>query len=423
MNKDRVKIHDIPLTAHYKSLEEYQKSLELFSQLKNGLFSAKVLLKMGDIYREMENNDQALENYQIALKLYQDEENCSGEALTLKSIGEVRKEKNEYAEARKSLKKSLQIYQELKDYGMMKDIYEELSECYQKEGFIKNALKLHLNADKLPLSSDEIFLNKLKIKRLNQILCEAKPTRAQLLILIGYTLFLLVAELTTYYNLTPWNLLMEVIIIISLVTSSITTRDLKLSYLLQALILLPLLRIMGIIIPVNEIQPLYWLLIITMPLAVAILILMKNLQINREDVGITIGKPFYQLLVGISGIIFGVVEYSILQPGIVSGLTTANMIMAIPIIMLSTGLMEELIFRGIIQNTAENILGNWGGIIFASVLFTSFSIINPPLNLIFTFMVSIFYGYIYQKTGSILGVSISHGLCNVMVYLYLPLIL
>ena len=306
---------------------------------------------------------------------------------------------------------------------MMKDIYEELSECYQKEGFIKNALKLHLNADKLPLSSDEIFLNKLKIKRLNQILCEAKPTRAQLLILIGYTLFLLVAELTTYYNLTPWNLLMEVIIIISLVTSSITTRDLKLSYLLQALILLPLLRIMGIIIPVNEIQPLYWLLIITMPLAVAILILMKNLQINREDVGITIGKPFYQLLVGISGIIFGVVEYSILQPGIVSGLTTANMIMAIPIIMLSTGLMEELIFRGIIQNTAENILGNWGGIIFASVLFTSFSIINPPLNLIFTFMVSIFYGYIYQKTGSILGVSISHGLCNVMVYLYLPLIL
>jgi membrane protease YdiL (CAAX protease family)/predicted negative regulator of RcsB-dependent stress response len=424
MNKEEVKIQDIQLTTHYKSLDKYQKSLEQFSQLKSGLFAAKILLKIGDLYRELEDNDQALENYQIALKLYQDEENYSGEALSLKSIGEIWKEKKEYAEARKYLKQSLQINKEIKDYRMMKNIYEQISECYQKEGFIKNALNLHLKVDKLPLSPDEIFLNKFEINKLNKILYDVKPSTTQFLILVCYAIFLLVAELITYYHLTPWNLFLEVIIIISLVTNSLTTKDLKLSYLLQALILLPLLRIMGLIIPVTEIQPLYWLVIISIPLAVAILILMKNLQINRKDVGITTGKPFYQLLIGLSGISLGMVEYLILQPGaIVSGLTTANIILASSVIMLSTGLIEELIFRGIIQKTAESILGNWGGIIFASILFTSFNIMNSPLNLIFTFLVSLFYGYIYQKTGSILGVSISHGLCNMLVYLYLPFIL
>jgi hypothetical protein len=424
MNKEDVDVGDIHLT-HYKSLEKYKKSLEEFSRLKSGIFAAAILVKIGDLYKDLKNNGKAIENYKLALKLYQDEKNYSGEALTLTSIGKVYKKRNEYADARKFFTQSLRIYQKLMDYEMVKNLYELISECYQGEGALANAINIRKKIDELPLTPDQIAFNKFEINRLIKALNDVKPTRNQSMVLISYLVFILGAELITFYNLAPWSILMEVIIIISLVINSITTKDLKLSYLLQAMILLPLVRIIGLIIPVTEIQPLYWLVIITIPVAVAILILMKNLQIKVKDVGITSAKPLYQLLVGLSGISLGLVEYLILQPeAIISNLSIMNIILASSVIMVSTGLIEELIFRGIIQKTAENIMGNFWGIIFVSILFTSFSVSwNSPLNLIFIFIVSLFYGYVYQKTRSILGVSMSHGLCNLLLYLYLPFIL
>ena len=99
MNKQDTCLQDIQLN-HYKSLESYEKSLEKFGQLKNGFFAAQILLKIANLYQDLNDYEKAIENFKLALKLYQDENSYLGEGLTLKSIGEMWKERKGYSEAR-----------------------------------------------------------------------------------------------------------------------------------------------------------------------------------------------------------------------------------------------------------------------------------------------------------------------------------
>jgi membrane protease YdiL (CAAX protease family) len=165
------------------------------------------------------------------------------------------------------------------------------------------------------------------------------------------------------------------------------------------------------------------------PIIVAVVILIKNQNISRKKAGLIIGNLRLQLILGLSGIAFGIIEFLIIKPTalipdlnpFIPGSNLINIALASLIIIISTGFLEELIFRGIIQRLAEPIMGNALGIIFTSVLFNILNIgWNSPANVIFIFLVSLYYGYIFQKSGSIFGIGISHGLCNVVLYLMLP---
>ena len=225
--------------------------------------------------------------------------------------------------------------------------------------------------------------------------------------------------------MTSWGIILHVILITALVINSTLTKSVKFSYLLQAMILLPLIRIMSLSIPVMELEPLYWLILMSVPVLVAVWMLMQSQCLSKKMVGLNTRNLPLQLLVGLTGLGFGFVEYLILQPAaLVSNLSPVSVIFAGSIVMISTGLLEELVFRGIIQRNAENIMGKIWGIIFTSLLFVGFNISwNSPLDLIFIFGVSTCYGYIFQKTRSILGISISHGLCNVVLFIILPFFL
>ncbi len=71
----------------------------------------------------------------------------------------------------------------------------------------------------------------------------------------------------------------------------------------------------------------------------------KDINLNWENLVAT-------LLIALSGIIFGFIEYIILKPvPIISLLNLKEIIIPGLILLLFTGFLEELIFRGIIQKT------------------------------------------------------------------------
>lgn len=406
----------------YELLESYNKLLERFGNLKNGRMAARVLIKIGDVYKGLMNHENAIENYNLALKLFHDEKDTWGEAFTLKSIGNLWKMEKVYSEARKFYQQSFEKFQIIGNLEMEKNILKLISACYQAEGSIEDAINIHKKISELPLNSAQFFINQINIKRLLNEANNARPTKIQSLVLICYIMVVIFSELMITYHWTSGGIILQVFLITGLVISSTLTKSTKFSYLLQAMILLPLIRIMGLSIPVIELEPLYWLTIMAIPIMVAIWILMQSQHISKETVGLNIGNLPLQLLVGLTGIGFGFVEYLILRPtALIPNLDPINIIFASLIAIISTGLMEELIFRGIIQRNAENIMGKIWGIIFTSILFTSFNISwNSPIDIIFIFAVSLCYGYIFQKTRSILGVSISHGICNAVLFIILP---
>ncbi len=418
---------------NHSTLKKYKKSLDYLFKLKNSRIIAEKLLKNGDAEKKLKNYEEAIEKYTVAYKLYQEENNIYGEAISLKSIGDVWKIENKYPEARKYYQLALNKFHINGNMEKEISILKLISICYQAEGSLEDALKIHdkineleinINQSKLIIKPLEL-VNTFQIKKIRNKSDHIRPTRNQSYILIYYIFVILLAQIMiTYYSAT-WGIIIESFLIISLIINSILTKSIKFSYFSQAMILLPLIEIISLNIIAITIQPIYWLAIATVPVTIAIVILMKNQQIKWRKAGLIIGNLSLQLIISLTGVAIGVIEYNIIHPtAIISNFNPLNIIIASLIIIISTGLLEELIFRGIIQKLAENIMGGILGIIFASILFTILNINwNSPLNIIFIFLISLYYGYVFQKTRSILGIGISHGLCNVTLFILIPFLL
>ena len=245
-----------------------------------------------------------------------------------------------------------------------------------------------------------------------------------------YTLLML-AEIILLYNL-EWGLITHAIILFGLaITSGVihkhrkTTEYQNASNLLKALMLLPLVRIFGFTLPLIYFRQIYWPLIVSIPLIIAVTVLARNLRLTMKDIGLTYGRIQIQLPVALLGIAFGFMEYTLIKPTPwINTLTPENLVAPALILIIFTGLTEELIFRGIIQTMSTRLFGAVNGIIYTSALFTTMHIaFNSLPHMILVLTIAIYYGIIYHKTKTLSGIMLSHGTSNIVLYLIAPFIL
>ena len=147
------------------------------------------------------------------------------------------------------------------------------------------------------------------------------------------------------------------------------------SLLLRSMMVLPMIRIVGLSIPLMQVQPFYWFPVIAVPLFAASYTIMKSQGLTRSHIGLIWGNKKVQLLIALTGIFLGTMEYMILQPKpLIATLNPTTLIIASIILTISTGLAEELLFRGIIQKNAENVYGTIIGLFYTALLFTALHI-------------------------------------------------
>jgi membrane protease YdiL (CAAX protease family) len=95
----------------------------------------------------------------------------------------------------------------------------------------------------------------------------------------------------------------------------------------------------------------------------------------------------------------------------------------LPVLLLFSGLTLELVFRGLVQRGLTEVLGR-GGIIAASALFAATFLGTESAGyVVFMGLVGAVFGWSYHRTGSIVGVSLAHGLLNVGLLLVWPAVL
>jgi LysM repeat protein len=121
------------------------------------------------------------------------------------------------------------------------------------------------------------------------------------------------------------------------------------------------------------------------------------------------------------GLGFGLIEYLILQPDpLLTELRWDSVWLPILILLIFTGLLEEIIFRGMLQSTASQYLGRWG-VPYAALVFAVLHFgYRSALNVLFVLAVALLFGSVVQRRGTLLGVSIAHGLTNVSLFLVYP---
>ncbi|MCD5401969.1 CPBP family intramembrane metalloprotease [candidate division NPL-UPA2 bacterium] len=242
-----------------------------------------------------------------------------------------------------------------------------------------------------------------------------------------YLLLITAAELLVIYN-PNWGLFLHGIIMFTLFghASFLYPDDKTSSYLFMAIALAPLIRIVSLFAPLAGFHFLYWFVVLSIPLFFASFLLISFQHLDERDVGLVLEPrqiPL-QLAIVLTGIPFGYIEYFILTPHpLILDLSFRSLFVPSIIMLVCTGLMEELIFRGIIQHNAIRYFNPGIGIFFTSVLFAIMHIGNwSVLNVIFVFFLGYFWGYCMRFTGSIIGISISHGVTNILLFLIMPLL-
>lgn len=229
---------------------------------------------------------------------------------------------------------------------------------------------------------------------------------------------------TAYYN-PLYGISWQVVLLVVLLVHAALSYKQTINLFYLALSLAPLIRIMSLSIPLIGVPPMYWYLIISLPLFAAAAYVSKFAGFKPGDVGLVVGNLPLQLLVAFLGAPLGLVEYLILKPApLVPELTFQLVWLPALILLVSTGFMEEFIFRGIMYRAAVETLGSWYSIIYISLIFGVLHITHrSPLDLVFVFSVALLFSIIVGFSRSLLGVSLAHGLTNIGLYLIWPYLL
>jgi len=194
---------------------------------------------------------------------------------------------------------------------------------------------------------------------------------------------------------------------------------------LKCLTLAPLIRILSTSMPIATLEQIFWFAVINTPLIVVALLIARSQNMSRKDLGLTLGNPTQQLAIACSGLVLGMIDYAFLKPPpLIASLDPAALILPALILLIFTGFSEELIFRGLIQKNAAKVMGSGRSLVLTSLMFAAMHIGWKSFpDLIFVFGVGMFFGYAYQKTGSLTGITLAHGLTNIMLFLIIPFIL
>jgi len=238
---------------------------------------------------------------------------------------------------------------------------------------------------------------------------------------LACVVLVVLAEVTTSFVDPSYGLIFHSIIFISLLIATALSSE-KSSNFFQGLSLAPLTRIISLSLPLANFPPYAWYMVASVPVFLATLALMRIQGLDLRSVGLGLSKPLQQAGVAVTGIPFGILEYFILSPyPLASGLSLGALGLLALALILSTGLVEELVFRGVMQHSAVRALGERNGLACVTALFAALHIgWLSVLDVLFVFFIGLFFGLVALKTGSIIGISLSHGITNVFLFLVMP---
>jgi len=238
---------------------------------------------------------------------------------------------------------------------------------------------------------------------------------------VVYVVLIAVAELLTVMTDARWGLALHIGIFTALLVQASLVTGQPYHKLLLVLALAPLVRILSLSMPLEDLDLMYWYAIVGAPLMVTALLVARTLGLSWRSLGFSVRCLRIQALVVTAGLAFGVAEYFILKPEpLIDEFSWGAFWLPALILLIGTGFNEELVFRGVMQSASSDALGKWA-ILYVTVVFAVLHLgYKSVVDVAFVFAVGLFFGWVVAKTRSLLGVTLSHGITNIALYLVVP---
>jgi membrane protease YdiL (CAAX protease family) len=240
-----------------------------------------------------------------------------------------------------------------------------------------------------------------------------------------YLLGIASAELVTAYRSHLLGLAYHGVLLILILIFAIFSSGSKNKKLLLALGLAPLIRLISLTMPQLNLDFPGSYAVIGVVVLIAAFLILHLAGFKPGQVGLTFGKflPF-QVVIGVAGIGLGFIEYLILRPEpLASNFSFPSILLPALVLFIFPGFTEELIFRGLMQRASTGI-SKRGGPVYIALLFTVLHIgYKSWLDLIFIFLVGLLFSILVEKTRSLVGVTLAHGLASICLFLVFPFML
>jgi membrane protease YdiL (CAAX protease family) len=236
-----------------------------------------------------------------------------------------------------------------------------------------------------------------------------------------YLLLIATAELVTAIFSAEVGMIMHMLLMVALLIHSALGTSGAQRNLALALTLAPLIRLLSLGLPLARFPQVAWYPLVAAPLFCATWVICRQIKLSRLEIGLRVGNLSIQLLLMGGGLLLGAIEYLILRPApMLANASWEVVLISIVSLTIFTGLFEELIFRGLLQTVAQLALGRWA-LVYVALLFGVLHIgYLSTVDVIFVMAVGLLFGQIVRWCGSILGVTLSHGLTNITLFLLMP---
>jgi membrane protease YdiL (CAAX protease family) len=231
------------------------------------------------------------------------------------------------------------------------------------------------------------------------------------------------AEILMLLRMEKEALIVHAVVLLGLSFFMIYIRSEEIQKTYLALILLPILRLINLSIPVFYDTTLYSLIFIYGLLSIPASIAATHQEFSRIQLGITFKRIWiYAPLSIILGLLIAEGEYLIIRAdSLIPDLSAFNLLILSIVMIFFVGLVEEIIFRSIIQNRLQTMFGDWPGLIFTSILFgLMHSGYGSIYELIYASLIGFLIGYLFYKTRSLPFVVMFHGFINIFLFGVIP---
>jgi uncharacterized protein len=231
------------------------------------------------------------------------------------------------------------------------------------------------------------------------------------------------AELLIFSGRTEEAVWVHIGTLVALCLSNIFVKDSEVTKIHQALMLLPILRLISLSMPKFFTTTLYSFILIYGPLAIPIVLIMIHQRNSLERIGISMKNiGTYMILSVPLGFLLGLGEYLTIRTGyLIPDLTFGNLLKLTLVMVFFFGLVEEVIFRSILQTRLEQALSVQEALLITSFLFGLMHSGYGNFNeILYTGFVGLILGFAFYKTKSLPFVAVLHGFVNVFLFGILP---
>ena len=229
------------------------------------------------------------------------------------------------------------------------------------------------------------------------------------LVIPVYAAALIAAEAVTVRGGVVLGTLCQALIVLALLNHYVWLGPAPGRKALFVLVLAPLLRILSVTISIKQIPPIYWFVLTGLPLVLSAVWTVRLLGVPWSGLGLRLRSWPWQCLVACSGIPLGAVGFMVEHPrALIPALDWRDLVVGAMILTVFVGFTEELIFRGLLQQVMIDVFGP-AGLLWSTVIYTSLYVSSLSWSyVLFIGLVSLFFGWCVQRTGSLWGVVAAH---------------